>query len=253
MSSLLILASPWIRSFSYELFLRTHQVLASATIYALWQHAGPGLEFPRLYILILGCTFSATFILEWCSVLYRNMTLRRSHSRALITRDRGRVRINISAARPWDVKAGQYINLCIPSIRLWSFWQSHPFMIIAWAEGGASFDLLIEPRNGFTRRLFAHAREHDEVQYRADKSDFHYAIFSGPHGLSAPVGDYGSVFMIATGFGIVAQLPYLKELIQGFNGCQFRTRRIHLVWQVHDLGRFHQVLDSWKIADRIRG
>lgn len=251
---LLILASPWIRSLSYELFLRSHQALAAATVYALWQHAGPGLRFPRLYILVLGCIFLATFTLEWCTVLYRNITLRRGHSQAVITRDHGRVRINMSVARPWEIKAGQYINVWIPSIRLWSFWQSHPFMIASWTEGrAASFDLLIEPRNGFTRRLFDHAREHSEVQYQADKSDFHHAIFSGPHGLSAPVGDYGSVLMIATGFGIVAQLPYLKELIQGFNSCQVRTRRIHLVWQLHDLGRFYKVLDYWKTADRFRG
>ena len=43
--------------------------------------------------------------------------------------------------------------------------------------------------------------------------------------------------MVATGIGIAAQLPYLKELIKGFNNCETRTRRIHLVWQLDLVGR----------------
>ena len=35
--------------------------------------------------------------------------------------------------------------------------------------------------------------------------------------------------MVATGFGIAAQLPLLKELVQGFNRSQVRTRTIHMV------------------------
>ena len=42
--------------------------------------------------------------------------------------------------------------------------------------------------------------------------------------------------MIASGFGIAAQLPLLKELIQGFNRAEVRTRDIHLVWQLQNLG-----------------
>jgi len=44
--------------------------------------------------------------------------------------------------------------------------------------------------------------------------------------------------MVATGFGIAAQLPFLKELIQGFNRSEVRTRDIHLVWQLDDLGEY---------------
>lgn len=42
--------------------------------------------------------------------------------------------------------------------------------------------------------------------------------------------------MVATGFGIAAQLPFLKELIRGFNRSEVRTRNIHLVWRLNDLG-----------------
>ncbi|KAL9132042.1 MAG: hypothetical protein Q9217_000170 [Psora testacea] len=66
-------------------------------------------------------------------------------------------------------------------------------------------------------------------------SDFRLAIFSGPHGTVISVGDYGKVLMIAAGSGIAAQLPYLKELVRGFNNYQVRTREIRLVWQLQSL------------------
>ncbi|UNI15348.1 hypothetical protein JDV02_001888 [Purpureocillium takamizusanense] len=38
--------------------------------------------------------------------------------------------------------------------------------------------------------------------------------------------------MVASGFGIAAQLPYLKRLLHGYNSRRIRTRRIHLVWKL---------------------
>lgn len=68
-------------------------------------------------------------------------------------------------------------------------------------------------------------------------SRFRLAFFSGPHGLPVSVGDYGKVLMIATGFGIIAQLPLLKELIQGFNASMVRTRYVTLAWQLQHHGK----------------
>ena len=108
-------------------------------------------------------------------------------------------------------------------------------MIVSWTEGIAStLYLLVEPKHGFTRKLLLFADEH---QYERDQDfdsipelhgNFHLAWFSGPHGSGAPVSEYGSVLMLATGIGIAAQLPYLQELIQGLNRCEVRTRRVHL-------------------------
>lgn len=50
----------------------------------------------------------------------------------------------------------------------------------------------------------------------------------GPHGISAPVGEYENILMIANGFGIAAHLPYLKQLIHGYNARKVRARHIHL-------------------------
>ena len=48
---------------------------------------------------------------------------------------------------------------------------------------------------------------------------------------------YKSILMVASGFGIAAQLAYLKKLIYGYNARLVRARRIHLVWQIADKGR----------------
>ena len=44
--------------------------------------------------------------------------------------------------------------------------------------------------------------------------------------------------LVATGFGIAAQLSYVRELIQEYNRGRVRTRRVHLVWQLEDWGEY---------------
>jgi Ferric reductase NAD binding domain len=61
------------------------------------------------------------------------------------------------------------------------------------------------------------------------------ALFSGLHGISALVGEYENVLMIASGFGVAAYLPYLKRLIHGYNARRVHARQIHLVWQLSDM------------------
>ena len=259
MASLLILSPRVFRLPSYEVFLRCHQALAVVVAYALWRHVPSQSKLPRIYLLTSSCTFAVTFVLEGVTILYRNVTVSRGCSRALITRQNHAVRMTIFPGRPWKVKAGQYVNVWIPSIDPFASLQSHPFTIASWRDGRpASLELLIEPRSGFTRRLLDCADDyqeddksrvelHDEFERRAfgfarnypsqpEPSDFRIAFVSGPHGSTAPAGEYGKVVMIASGFGIAAQLPLLKELIQGSNHAEVRTRDIHLAWQLQNLG-----------------
>ncbi|KAF2678310.1 hypothetical protein K458DRAFT_317391, partial [Lentithecium fluviatile CBS 122367] len=101
-----------------------------------------------------------------------------------------------------------------------------------------SLDLFIEPRGGMTQKLLHRLTPGtDGSQPRLDGSLPRLALFSGPHGISAPVGDYETVLMVTSGSGIVAQLPYLKQLIYGYNARKSRTRRVHLVWQLETRGK----------------
>ena len=51
------------------------------------------------------------------------------------------------------------------------------------------------------------------------------------------MGEYESVLMVASRYRIAAYLPYLQKLIYGYNARTVRTRRIHLVWQIDDIGK----------------
>jgi hypothetical protein len=58
-----------------------------------------------------------------------------------------------------------------------------------------------------------------------------------PHGLTVPVSDYRVAILAVTGWGLVAQLPYLQQLIHGYNEFSARTRRSHFQWQLDHIGK----------------
>ena len=187
---------------------------------------------PRLYVYIFALIFLSILLLQCVFVIYRNRIIGGGCSRASISHVNEIVKIRLTLARPLKVEAGQYVGLWIPTISFWSFLQSHPFVVTSWSEGSqSSLDLFIEPRRGFTRELLSHSK------IDCDGPSPCVALFSGTHGTSAPVGDYETVRMIASGFGMAAQLPYLKQVIYGYNASKTRTRRIHLVWQLESLGQ----------------
>jgi hypothetical protein len=145
-------------------------------------------------------------------------------SKAYITHAYNVVNVWLRLSRPLKVKAEQYICLWMwnPSVSFWSFLQSHPFTVTSWSEGEQNYlDLFIEPRRGLTRKLLIYSM-------RYGGSDC-MALFSGSHGVNTPIGDYEIILLIAGGFTIAAHLPYLKQLIYGYNTCKTCTRRVHLV------------------------
>ncbi|PIG83976.1 hypothetical protein AARAC_008633 [Aspergillus arachidicola] len=54
----------------------------------------------------------------------------------------------------------------------------------------------------------------------------------GSYGSCGEMGNYGHVFMVATGIGIAAQLPYIKEILTQYRRARLRTQRISLVWHL---------------------
>jgi len=170
------------------------------------------------------------FIVQGGIIIYRNGVFRYSCARAHITHEYGAIRLRLQLQKPLHIEAGQYINLWIPSVSFWSFLQSHPFVVISWAAKPQNhLDLFIKPRQGLTRELLDHAKNGFAINP--------LVLLSGPHGKSVPMNDYENILMVASDFGIAALLPYLKQLIHGYNARKVRARRIHLVWQVRDLGK----------------
>jgi predicted ferric reductase len=226
----MILSLPVLRKLSYEIFIRVHQGLAGLFAYSIWKHVVSGQLFPLIYVYTFTGIFLGLLFIQSGILIYRNRAIGTSFSKAHIRNTGDIVQIRLELSRPLYVEAGRYICLWMPTISLWSFSHIHPFTVTSWSdEKQTSLDLFIEPRGGFTRKLLEYSKTHgDDAPC--------LAFFTGPHGRSAPVVKFETVLMIASGFGIAAQLPYLKQLLHGYNACRARTRRVHLVWQLETTG-----------------
>ena len=189
------------------------------------------------------------------TLLYRNgLFAGRGAPRALVSftfRKSEENGITITAAqirlllpRPVQVEAGQYINLWIPSVGLWSWTQTHPFTVTSWSRGRQdTMELLVQPRRGLTADLLHH------VSLAPESSVALLALFTGPHGTTEDVNKYETALLIASGFGVATVIPYLKKMIYGYNTCTLQVRRLHLVWQVESIGECVFPQDSVKIAN----
>lgn len=237
MGWLAILSRRIFRKPSYEIFLRTHQALALLCAYSIWQHLPAEQIFPRVYLYGFAGVFGTTFALEGIIVFIRSGCFRHRRSRAIITGSCGMVKLRLHLSQPLKIEPGQHINLWMPSVSFWSFLQSHPFVVTSWAATPqTTLDIFIQPRRGFTRDLLHLANQ-------GKQADNKRVMFSGPHGQIIPTGKYEKVVMIADGAGIAAQLPHLKRLIHGYHARQVFTRRIHLIWQISDIGAAIQMLE----------
>lgn len=123
--------------------------------------------------------------------------------------------------------------------------------MISWSEREQEvLELLVAPQAGWTRKLLQRAKADDKIAMEntelgparnsidSSRLPSHLALFTGPHGRSIPVADYETVLLVSSGFGICSQLPYLRQLLYGYNARKVRTRRIHLVWVLENNGEF---------------
>ena len=220
---------------TYEPFLRAYQACAVLGVYAMWRYVKDKLVFPGLCIYISCGTFVVTALLELLWISYRAFTFHRGLSRANIDVIRDTIRIKIQVPRRWNFRAGQYINIRLPGVGCRALLESHLFMIVSWAVDASStpklttVHLLVEPRDRFTHRLLRYAK-------RSSEGTRHLVLYSGPHGTPTSTKEYDTVLLIATGFGIAAVLPHLKELLDRDERCEVVTRRVHVVWQLKGEG-----------------
>ncbi|KAB8227897.1 ferric reductase family protein [Aspergillus alliaceus] len=238
---LALLAIRWFRRWSYEIFLRSHQILTGLFVYGTWQHLAQR-RSPRIYLLVALGISSLTSFLQLITFLYRNGLLAgRGCPRAVVSfsvkesEEEGTaataIRIRIFLPRSVKVQAGQYINLWMPSVSLRSWMQTHPFTVTSWSRDRQdTMEFLVQPRHGLTADLLRHAPS------AAESSVSFLAFFTGPHGISEHVDQYESALVVASGFGIATAIPYLKKMIYGYNTCTSQVRRLHLVWQVESIG-----------------
>ena len=239
---IIVSSLPFVRQFAYEIFLRTHQGLAVVCVYSTWRHLPSSSIFPRIYIyvplavlLLLASSYALIF-------LYRNGVIPpRPYPRASVASAKDKfsnsddqegkpLKIRVVLPRPLDVKAGQYVNMWMPTVSLFSWAQTHPFMVTSWSPRKQDvLELFVQARRGFTQQLRVLAELEGFASFTA--------FVGGPHGLSKTVSQYESVLIIASDFGLAGVISYVKQLLYGYNTSTSQIRRVHFVWQVRSLGK----------------
>ncbi|KAH7363947.1 hypothetical protein BKA65DRAFT_571993 [Rhexocercosporidium sp. MPI-PUGE-AT-0058] len=256
----LIIVMSWswspLRKWAYEFFLRLHQLLAAIAAISALLHM-PSMLFPRLYFYISLGIFIATSTAEGVLLLYHNGIIARAKNRRLPRvrevfkypgkSDNRPIQLSIIPQEPLRMEAGQYINIYIPSVGVRSsvFLQTHPFVVTSWTgKTQTKLELVIERRRGWTKLL-------QSIIASEQSGGLNRVLFTGPHGAIIPVSNYEYVFMVASGYGIVAQLPLLERLVQGTLAREVRARRIHLVWDIEDIGLYEAVYPrfNWVLVE----
>jgi len=80
-----------------------------------------------------------------------------------------------------------------------------------------TISLLVKSRTGFTGQLDRYTNT--EL----------LAFIDRPYEIQHKFEEYKTMIMFATGIGIAGHIPYIKDLISGYNNCQVQTRRILLI------------------------
>ena len=232
----------------YEWFLNLHLVLTGTVLIAIWAHVSP--KKPAALFLRFGlCLWAISNATHWIMFTFRNVVVGKPFATAVAHRlpwtegsidPLGVLKVEITVPRPWQVTAGQSVFLSIPKLGIFTGLRGHPFMISWWERDlkGLRISLLIKPRAGFTARLDEHK----------DKSLL--AFIDGPHGVHYNFGNYGTVIMFATGIGIAGQMPYIKDLISGYNNCAVKTRRIRLIWEIQEQCKCYNIAYSISCLNR---
>ena len=235
-----LLLFTWIRSPLYEFFLKSHFLLAILIMVALWRHLTIKSSFSRVYVLVATSIFAFTTLLRYTRLLFRQFSWSQPYAASRVIqvhKANDAICIEIDVRRPWNARAGQYIYIWMPFCSFWSLFQSHPFMISWWTpdtDGRAGkIYLLVKPRYGFTRKLLRHLNAPALSTW-----------VDGPYGKGENLGDFGSVLMFASGIGIAAQVPYIKELLSDIKAFKVRTRSILLVWQLDNESKLQSLINS---------
>ncbi len=197
----------------------------------VWRHLSLCSTSSRIYIVIAGGIFAFSTIIRYSRLLLRNVVWKQPYANTKVIQASDAIRIQVTVPRPWRVRAGEYVYIWMPGASFWSPFQSHPFMISWWDNNvdgrSTTIYLLVKPAAGFSQKLVRHAGNGPMKSW-----------VEGPYGQIKDIGDYGSIVMFASGIGIAAQVPYIKEIVRGYRESRVRTKSVLLVWQLNKESKF---------------
>ena len=120
----------------------------------------------EIFLQIGLCLWLRMTIVNWLMFVFRNCVISRPFAKAVATRLSSHypsedsliepsniLQVDITVPRKWRARAGQYVFLSIPKLRVLTGLRGHPFMISwwDWSQKGLTISLLVKSRTGFTR------------------------------------------------------------------------------------------------------
>ncbi|KAI9167318.1 hypothetical protein HJFPF1_03444 [Paramyrothecium foliicola] len=232
--------SPLRHSF-YEVFKLIHIGLAALAIAGLWYHIKLGELAQMKYLYVVIGVWVADRTGRGLRLFYYNIGS--SRTRTLVEALPGNAcRVTMTLSRPWHYRPGQHAYLYLPGI---SFWQSHPFSV-AWVDGTPDVNsdklvsnvhdmasnqktevsFVIRARTGMTNTLLQKALAAPDGRLNT------MGFVEGPYGVDHRLDSYGTVVLFAGGVGVTHQVPYVRDLVAGYNDSTVATRKILLVWTI---------------------
>ena len=269
LTSLILLSAPWFRRL-YELFARTHQLLAIALPFLIWQHLTPS---ANVYFFIFLGSFPVALLIQLGILFYNNAIGRSTEGRnepraaeesnvgekADAIEGKARIvnltsvvqeRLNSESDKKGLDKIDLHRNIIQIVLELARPIRVKEGQYIGlWIPAVSTFSCLqVHPfmvtswSDGYSKRL----RVLVEPRRGWTEKLMNYTVkrgstpcrtlFTGPYGVSVPTQKYGIVLLVASGLGIVAHMSYLTKLIHDYNARRTRTRRICLIWVVKTPG-----------------
>ncbi|KAI9852662.1 MAG: hypothetical protein M1838_006119 [Thelocarpon superellum] len=229
-----------VRHAFYEIFLHLHLLLITVVVVGLWLHLQ---NLPQMTFLVAGVVIWS-LLRSWrvVTLTYRNFGPGKTQAYVEVLPGDA-VRVTLTMPRPWHSRPGQHLFLYVPSL---SLWMSHPFSVV-WSEqetdiGGekgivmdrqdihtlrkSSVSLIIRRRVGFTEKLYKKAAQAPDQKFSVR------AYVEGPYGGLQSLESYGTVMLFAGGVGITHQVPYVRQLVDGFANGTVAARKVVLVWVI---------------------
>lgn len=230
------------KRYVWGLRIRLHHLLSLVAVTALWLHIMPSRNLVAEYYVgaagILYIVAQILYILNFLLQNYRWAPVEVSVDRISEkgtgtdaesgTSSRSRFQTSLIVKFPGqvNVRAGQYVILYVPAV---SGFRSYRLPISWWSQTPyTSFKFILEPQSQLAKSL-------KKRNLRAR------GYFTGPYGSCTEMSTYGSVLLVATGYGIVPQLAHIKQLIVSRDDGFSCTRQVHLIWQFETWGSFTSI------------
>ncbi|CAN9290163.1 unnamed protein product [Alternaria alternata] len=149
------------------------------------------------------------------------------------------LQVKVKLPRPWKVRPGQYVYLTMMRPGFFSILQRHPFMVAGSEAQDHDFQLRIQPRAGFTSRLW--------TRTLGGTREFS-AFVEGPYGHGFDLQNFGTVVLFASGIGIVGHLAYIQKLVLDYRQSKTKTRDLLVVWHVDNKYQLDLV---WEVMNNV--